>query len=83
MTAMDEPYWFGSQPVIEQRFTGLRLIWPDDNSLADMARDIAAAVPQDVLFARANGPIEPMAATVYGRQARRYAHLAVIDGGRR
>ena len=83
MTAMDEPYWFGSQPVIEQRITGLRLIWPDDNSLADMARDIAAAVPQDVLFARANGPIEPMAATVYGRQARRYAHLAVIDGGRR
>jgi hypothetical protein len=40
-------------------------------------------VPQDVLFARANSPIEPMAATVYGRQARRYAHLAVIDGGRR
>ena len=83
MTAMDEPYWFGSQPVVEQRITGLRLIWPDDNSLADMARDIAAAVPQDVLFARANSPIEPMAATVYGRQARRYAHLAVIDGGRR
>ena len=83
MTAMDEPYWFGSQPVVEQRITGLRLIWPDDNSLAEMARDIAAAVPQDVLFARANGPIEPMAATVYGRQARRYAHLAVIDGGRR
>ena len=83
MSAMDEPYWFGSQPIVEQRITGLRLIWPDDNSLADMARDIAAAVPQDVLFARANGPIEPMAATVYGRQARRYAHLAVIDGGRR
>ncbi len=83
MTAMDEPYWFGSQPVVEQRITGLRLIWPDDNSLADMARDIAAAVPQDVLFARANSSIEPMAATVYGRQARRYAHLAVIDGGRR
>jgi hypothetical protein len=24
----------------------------------------------------------PLAATVYGRAARRYAHLAVIDGGR-
>jgi hypothetical protein len=85
MSAMDEPYWLGSQPVVEQRITGLRLIWPDDNSLAEMARDIAAAVPQDVMFARGNGanaPIEPMAATVYGRQARRYAHLAVIDGGR-
>lgn len=83
MTAMDEPYWFGSQPIVEQRITGLRLIWPDDNSLAEMARDIAAAVPQDVMFAGGRGPIEPMAATVYGRQARRYAHLAVIDGGRR
>jgi hypothetical protein len=84
MTAMDEPYWFGSQPIVEQRITGLRLIWPDDNSLAEMARDIAAAVPQDVLFARGNdAPITPMSATVYGRQARRYAHLAVIDGGRR
>jgi hypothetical protein len=83
MTALDEPYWFGAQPIVEQRITGLRLIWPDDNSLAEMARDIAAAVPQDVLFARSSGPMEPMAATVYGRQARRYAHLAVIDGGRR
>ena len=83
MTAMDEPYWFGSQPIVEQRITGLRLIWPDDNSLAEMARDIAAAVPQDVLFARSDMPMQPMSATVYGRQARRYAHLAVIDGGRR
>jgi hypothetical protein len=82
MTAMDEPYWFGSQPIVEQRITGLRLIWPDDNSLAEMARDIAASVPQDVIFARGNSANEPMAATVYGRQARRYAHLAVIDGGR-
>jgi hypothetical protein len=82
MTALDEPYWFGSQPIVEQRITGLRLIWPDDNSLAEMARDIAASVPQDVMYARGNAAVEPMAATVYGRQARRYAHLAVIDGGR-
>ncbi len=82
MTALEDPYWIGTQPVVEQRITGLRLIWPDDNSLADMARDIAAAVPQDVVFAGSGGAMEPMAATVYGRQARRYAHLAVIDGGR-
>jgi hypothetical protein len=82
MTAIEEPYWLGSQPVVEQRITGLRLIWPDDNSLADMARDIAASVPQDVVYARSNVAIEPMASTLYGRTARRYAHLAVIDGGR-
>ncbi|RYE10365.1 MAG: PAS domain-containing protein [Hyphomicrobiales bacterium] len=83
MTALDEPYWFGAQPLVEQRITGLRLIWPDDNSLAEMARDIAAAVPQDVIYARGNAAVQPMSAMVYGRQARRYAHLAVIDGGRR
>jgi hypothetical protein len=81
MTAIEEPYWLGVQAVVEQRITGLRLIWPDDNSLAEMARDIAANVPQDVVFAQAGAP-EPMIATVFGRRARRYAHLSVIDGGR-
>lgn len=82
MTAVDDPYWLGVQPVVEQRISGLRLIWPDDNSLAEMARDIAASVPMDVAFASANGAPQPMSATVFGRQARRYAHLSVIDGGR-
>ena len=83
MTALDEPYWFGVQPIIEQRITGLRLIWPDDDSLAEMARDIAAdrAAGRGVRAAAGGAP-QPMAATVFGRQARRYAHLAVIDGGR-
>lgn len=83
MSALDEPYWFGVQPVMEQRITGLRLIWPDDVSLEDMARDIAASVPRDLVYASGGGdaPV-PMTATVLGRSARRYAHLAVIDGGR-
>jgi len=33
-------------------------------------------------LATAGGAPQPMAATVFGRRARRYAHLAVIDGGR-
>jgi hypothetical protein len=83
MTALDEPYWFGVQPITEQRITGLRLIWPDDISLDDMARDIAASVPSDVIAVNGDSTIPiPMAATVFGRAARRYAHLAVIDGGR-
>ncbi len=82
MTAIDEPYWFGVQPVMEQRITGLRLIWPDDVSLDDMARDIAASVPDVIAINGAQGTPIPMAATVFGRAARRYAHLAVIDGGR-
>ena len=86
MTAIDEPYWFGVQPLIEQRITGLRLIWPDDVSVEEMARDVATAVPSPefAAFASANSAIPaPLSATVFGRSARRYAHLAVIDGGRR
>lgn len=86
MTAIDEPYWFGVQPVIDQRITGLRLIWPDDVSVDEMTRDVATAVPsaEFAAFATANSAVPaPLSATVYGRSARRYAHLAVIDGGRR
>ena len=85
MTALDEPYWFGVQPVLEQRITGLRLIWPDDVALSDIGRDVASAVPaEELAFATANAHVpSPMSATVFGRSARRYAHLAVIDGGRR
>jgi hypothetical protein len=82
MTALEEPYWLGVQPIMEQRITGLRLIWPDDVSFDDSAREVAASVVNDSLFS--SGPAATgMPATVYGRSARRYAHLAVIDGGRR
>jgi hypothetical protein len=85
LTAIDEPYWFGVQPVEEQRITGLRLIWPDDVTLTDIARDIATSIPhEEAAFLSASaGTPAPMAATIFGRTARRYAHLAVIDGGRR
>lgn len=85
MTAIDEPYWFGVQPVLEQRITGLRLIWPDDVSMSDMQSEMAATVPaEDLIFAHGGASIPaPLSATVFGRTARRYAHLAVIDGGRR
>jgi hypothetical protein len=40
-------------------------------------------VPVEAAFGSAvRGTLAPMSATVYGRAARRYAHLAVIDGGR-
>ncbi len=81
MSALDEPYWLGVQPVLEQRITGLRLIWPDEISAEETARDVLASVVNDVDYsASATRPGLPT--TVYGRTARRYAHLAVIDGGR-
>ena len=81
MTALDEPYWLGVQPIMEQRITGLRLIWPDDVALEETVREVATNVGSDSSFVSAMAPIA-MPATVYGRSARRYAHLAVIDGGR-
>jgi hypothetical protein len=80
MTSLEEPYWLGVQPIMEQRVSGLRLIWPDDLPAEESVRDVAIGVRDDVMFAP--GTPVGMPAVVYGRQARRYAHLAVIDGGR-
>lgn len=82
MTALEEPYWLGVQPIMEQRITGLRLIWPDDTSLSDTAREVAASVVNESAFTGGGAAPAGMPAVVYGRSARRYAHLAVIDGGR-
>ena len=84
MSATDEPYWFGAQPIIDQRISGLRLIWPDDLSARSSFLDTGkapATFADDVVDAR-NHRIAPVSARVHGFSARRYAHLAVIDGGR-
>jgi hypothetical protein len=80
MAALEEPYWLGVQPIVEQRITGLRLIWPDDALYAGEAREVATKVINEVEFATPSPSSMPT--VVYGRAARRYSHLAVIDGGR-
>jgi hypothetical protein len=80
MTALEEPYWLGVQPVLEQRITGLRLIWPDEAMAGDAPREVMSSVVNDVPFTAGSPAALPT--TIYGRSARRYAHLAVIDGGR-
>jgi hypothetical protein len=81
MTSFDEPYWLGVQPVIEQRITGLRLLWPDDMPADEpMAQEVSSVV-NDVPYSHTAAPTA-LPTTVYGVTARRYAHLAVIDGGR-
>jgi hypothetical protein len=82
MTAIESPYWFGAQPIQEQRITGLRLIWPDDIAHENPMRDVAAVVPLEMVHAAGNATPAPIAGRIFGRSARRYAHLAVIDGGR-
>ncbi len=83
MTALDEPYWLGTQPIIEQKITGLRLIWPDDPAVTGVNGNDTITFPESeaAVAAAAANPI-PVPARVFGYEARRYAHLAVIDGGR-
>ena len=81
MAAKDEPYWFGAQPILEQRITGLRLIWPDDLASNEVFADISAELDQDVVFAGSSLSTS-VPVTVHGVEARRYAHLSIIDGGR-
>lgn len=81
LAAIDTPYWLGIHPIVEQRITGLRLIWPDDHDTASN-RELTATVLND-MAATVNGATHaPVPVTVAGTTARRYAHLAVIDGGK-
>lgn len=86
MTALEEPYWLGVQPIVEQRITGLRLIWPDDTDFAETVREVETKVVNDIdygaLFAPTGLRSIVMPTMIHGQQARRYAHLAIIDGGR-
>ncbi|WP_196258722.1 PAS domain-containing protein [Pelagibacterium limicola] len=81
LTALDTPYWLGIHPVTEQRITGLRLIWPDDHDTA-ATREITASAVNEMAGAMHAGNMPPIPVTVAGSSARRYAHLAVIDGGK-
>jgi hypothetical protein len=81
MSAIEEPYWLGVQPIAEQRITGLRLLWPDEMPREESIREVASNVVNDIGF-MPSVPSSGMQTTVFGRTARRYAHLAVIDGGR-
>lgn len=80
LSALDTPYWLGIHPIVEQRITGLRLIWPDDHDTASN-RELSANVFDD-MSGGMNGLHMPIPVTVAGTSARRYAHLAVIDGGK-
>lgn len=79
LTAMDEPYWLGLHPILEQRISGLRLIWPDDHA-ADLGNEDLSAGLGTRVSPFASKVVEMPRPSTAGR--RRYAHLAVIDGGK-
>lgn len=84
LTGLSDPYWLGTQPIVEQRITGLRLIWPDDQA-NELANGNNQPMEADISWAdaaNATPGTSGIPTNVYGRTARRYAHLSVIDGGR-
>jgi hypothetical protein len=82
MTAMEDPFWLGSDAILEQRICGLRLIWPDDHP-ADLASGgLDTGRPDSISIIARESPVETIAARHESDGSRRYAHLAVIDGGK-
>ncbi len=89
ISVVEEPFWLGTQPVMEQRITGLRLIWPDDPSMFNEDKNISTPVESDIVWnnhfsAQPEQSLKeiPIPVNVYGNNARRYSHLSVIDGGK-
>lgn len=72
--AMERPYWLGSEPVVRQTITSLRLIWPDEVPTFMRRRSDRAA-------ATVVADVPPIRLPIAG--SRRRGHLFVVDGGKR
>ncbi len=91
MSAIEDPYWLGLEPIMEQKITGLRLIWPDDYLETETINNRSSknnSQNRDSVYSGKIGKnieIEAKIAIptkIYGNIARQYSHLAVIDGGK-
>jgi hypothetical protein len=65
---LERPYWLGTEPILRQTLTSLRLIWPDEQpTFLRRASDQAVS-----------SPIIPFPLP----DRRRRGHLTVLDGGK-
>lgn len=72
LAPLEQPYWLGAEPVVRQRISGLRLIWPGEDT--DFSRRRTERAPS---LRAAAAPVHlPL------RRARRRGHLYVVDGGK-
>jgi hypothetical protein len=66
--ALERPYWLGTEPIIRQSITSLRLIWPDE---------------QPSFMRRRSDRVEPTPPIPFPvENRRRRGHLFVLDGGK-
>lgn len=72
--ALERPYWLGSEPVVGQRITSLRLLWPEEQPR--YLRRKTDPQPFDL----APTPRQPIRFPITG--SRQHGHLYVVDGGK-
>ncbi len=94
LAPMSDPYWIGIHPLMTQKLSSLRLIWPDERPTfllrGDQVRDDRGPIAHDAVdfVAPSRGERPP---TVFRPMARppmslagerRVGHLVVLDGGK-
>jgi hypothetical protein len=52
LAPMARPYWLGTQPIVRQRITSLRLLWPEEQPRFMMRAPAPAPVPLPAAIAR-------------------------------
>ena len=81
MAPSSVPYWLGVHPVMKQRITALRLIWPDEMSTTFGQPHALQLDEQNREAADSEPPVVVSGLFGQGR-SRRHRHLMVYDGGR-
>jgi hypothetical protein len=73
LAALERPHWLGSEPVLSQTITSLRLIWPQETpQFFRRKTDSPVSEP----------PLPSAPASFAVENSRRRRHLFVLDGGK-
>ena len=75
LAALERPYWLGTQEVVSQSITSLRLIWPDE------APQFMRRRRSDLALAERSVPPTPIRFPLHN--SRRRGHLFVLEGGKK
>jgi hypothetical protein len=83
LSALERPYWLGTEPVERQTIASLRLIWPDETPRYGRRRtDQPQSQPQTQPLAAGAPRTQGVIATMPLPNSRRRGHLFVLDGGK-
>ena len=88
LVPMSDPYWIGIHPLMTQKISSLRLIWPDERPTFLRRGDAVEQIDDDLVARPVGGgrppsifrPVPP--APIAHAGERRVGHLVVLDGGK-